>query len=372
MRFSEVVPSLAAAGLQSAGLQTARIVSASPADDPVRGLAALEALAREQCLRVLRTKSGTLAAGVPGMTGDRADVRGQARLRALFEEAAAGLGAGSREVIELWLRQGFADSELAAVLGVPRSRVHLLLARAGTELESCLGVLLVGRTGREDCGDLARLLAGWDGRLTAALRSRVHRHIGHCVTCGDRRTAELNRGLLAGRPPGAALAAGAAESFRSGPGVPAELRARTIALAAGHGPGAAGHGSAVLARTAAFGPEGFPRSGGRRRAGHAQAVIAAAAVFAVAATAVALASGSGGRHLPGHPGPDRRVSGTPTLAHRDPARSRPLQPVPGPDWFRAPDHSLIPHPRPLRSWIEPDRLRRAHARRRRRRLDRGR
>jgi hypothetical protein len=347
MRASGVVLSLAAAGAHGSGR----------ADDPVRLAAWLEARARDQCLQVLRAKSGTLMAEGPGMTGDRAGARGQTGLRVLFEDAAAGLSADDREVIELRLRQGFADRELAAVLGVSRGRARSVLAQARTELESGLGVLLVGRSGRADCGDLDRLLTGWDGQLTAAVRSRVHRHIEHCVTCGARRAAELERGPLSGQSAGAALASGAAESFRSGPGVPAELRARTIALAAGHAPGAAAHGSTVLARTAGFGPEGFPRTGGRL-SGRGQAVITATAVLAVAAAAMALAGGAAGdRHLPGHPVPDRPVPGVPALAHRVPGQSRPRHPVPDRDWILAPSHPFIRSPRPLRSWIEPARLR---------------
>ena len=265
------------------------------------------------------------------MTGDRADASGRARLRALFEDAAEGLGADDREVIELRLRQGLADSELAAVLGVSPGRAHLLLARASSQLEACLGVLLVGRSGRGDCGDLARLLTGWDGRLTAALHPRVHRHIEHCVTCAARRAAELDRGRRLAGPPARPWPPG--RPSRSGPGLglPAELRARTITLAAGHGPAAAAYGSAVLGRTAPFGPAGFPRAAGRRLSGHGQAVIVATAVLH--------------RRRDGHgPGrradlagrcratrsPDRPVPGAPALAHRMPSPAPPAAAGAGP------------------------------------------
>src|ERR1700742_3959167 len=138
MRAPGVVLSHAAAGSPRSGR----------ADDPVRLAAWLEARARDQCLQVLRAKNGTRMAEGPVMTGDRGDVRGPSGLRALFEAAAAGLGAADGEVVELRLRQGFADRELAAVLGVSCTRARVLLTRARTELESCLGALLVGRTGR--------------------------------------------------------------------------------------------------------------------------------------------------------------------------------------------------------------------------------
>ncbi len=47
---------------------------------------------------------------------------GRAELRALYEDATAGLSRGDREVIELELRQGLEAGEVATVLGVSRGR----------------------------------------------------------------------------------------------------------------------------------------------------------------------------------------------------------------------------------------------------------
>ena len=55
------------------------------------------------------------------MTGDPVSVNGRAELRALFEDAAAGLSPGEREVVELQLRQGLETGEVATVLGVSRN-----------------------------------------------------------------------------------------------------------------------------------------------------------------------------------------------------------------------------------------------------------
>src|SRR3984893_8164433 len=179
--------------------------------------------------------------------------------RALSEEAPAGLNPGEREVIELQLRQGLEAGEVATVLGGSPNHAHSLLPRARDQLEACLGVLLVGRAGRGECGELGTMLAGWDGRLTVLLRQRVHRHIEHCATCTARRAFELRPAMLLDLSPGAAMAAGAAESFRLAFGVPPGLKAHTIALASGHGQGAAAHSTAVLSRAGAFGKQGFPR-----------------------------------------------------------------------------------------------------------------
>ena len=171
----------------------------------------------------------------------------------------AGLGPAEREVIELRLRQGLEPGEVATVLGVSRSRAHTLATRADDQLEACLGVLLVGRAWRDECAGLGSMLTGWDGRLTAALSKRVGRHIEHCSACSARRAVELRPSVLLGLTPAAALAAGAAESFRRAAGAPAGLKAHTIALATEHGSASAAHATAVLNRAGTFGKQGFPK-----------------------------------------------------------------------------------------------------------------
>jgi hypothetical protein len=145
------------------------------------------------------------------------------------------------------------------VLGVSRNHAHRLLSRAREQLETCLAALLVGRAGRGECDELTTLLAGWDGRLTILVRKRVHRHIEHCATCGDRRARELRPAMLLDLSPGAALAAGAAVSLRVAGGAPDGLREHTIALATGQGAGAVAHRAAVLSRAGAFTRSGFPK-----------------------------------------------------------------------------------------------------------------
>src|ERR1700733_5299599 len=279
--------------------------------DPDRLRPWLYAVARNEALRILRSKRGTSALDeARDMTDDSGDLAAgadaeRADLRALLEDAALGLNPGGREVIELQLRQGLDTAEVATVLGVSRNHAHALLSRARDQLEACLGVLLVGRAGRAECGDLGAMLAGWDGRLTVLLRKRVHRHIEHCPTCSARRASELRPAMLLDLSPGAAMAAGAAESFRLAFGAPPGLKAHTIALATGHGPAAAAHSTAVLGRAGAFGRQGFPKPAHASLAGQhgvaggvralrssprGQVAMAAAVVvaFAVAAVAVAL------------------------------------------------------------------------------------
>src|SRR3984957_9603623 len=275
MRDSEVVASIVAG--DALGLATAydryadplykycRTLLADPADaadavqdtfviaasrlgglrDPDRLRPWLYAVARNEALRILRSKKGTSALDeARDMTDDSGDVASgaeRADLRALLEDAAMGLNPGEREVIELQLRQGLETAEVATVLGVSRNHAHALVSRACEQLETCLAVLLVGRAGRGECDELAAILADWDGRLTILLRKRVHRHIGPCATCGARRAHELSPAMLLDLSPGAALAAGAAVSLRLAGGAPDGLRAHTITLAPGQGGGAVAH-----------------------------------------------------------------------------------------------------------------------------------
>jgi predicted DNA-binding protein (UPF0251 family) len=231
-------------------------------DGDPNGIAAAYAVARNERLRIARSKTGTSALDeAPGVTDSLgvSEHTERAELRVLFEDAVAGLNPGEREVIELELRHGLEARELAAVLGVSRNRAHMLLSRARDQLEACLGALLVGRAGRAECGVLSEMLTGWDGGLTVLLRKRVHRHIKRCATCTARRASELRPAMLLDLSPGAAMAAGAAESFRVAFGVPSGLKAHTIALATGHGPGAAAHAAAVLGRAGTFTRHGFPK-----------------------------------------------------------------------------------------------------------------
>jgi RNA polymerase sigma factor (sigma-70 family) len=231
--------------------------------DPSRLRPWLYAVARNEALRILRSNKGMSALGeAPDVTDDSGDVSADAEradLRALLDDAVAGLNPGEREVIELQLRQGLETADVATVLGVSRNHAHALLSRAREQLERCLAVLLVGRVGRGECDELAALLAGWDGRLTILLRKRVHRHIEQCATCGQRRAQELRPAMLLDLSPGAALAAGAAEALRLAGGAPEGLRAHTITLATGQGVGAVAHRAAVLSRAGAFSRSGFPK-----------------------------------------------------------------------------------------------------------------
>jgi hypothetical protein len=186
-------------------------------------------------------------------------------LRQLLADAIGGLGPSEREAIELRLRQGLDAAEVASVLGVSRGHAHSLLSRARDQLQECLGVLLVGHAGRTDCEELAHLLSGWDGRLTAALRERVHWHITHCATCANCRALELRSAMFGGLSPLRGMAAAAAESSRLTDSAPAGLKGHVLRLATGQDPSAVAHRAAVLGHAGPFGRRGFPKPALRKR-----------------------------------------------------------------------------------------------------------
>jgi len=258
--------------------------------DPQRLRSWLYAVARNECRRRLR--SGSQQAPIedaPDVTDEAADVSAdaeKAELRALVRDALAGLGPAEREVLELQLRQGLGSGEVASVLGISRNHGHALLSRARGQLGTALGVLVVARTGRQDCPALDGLLIGWDDRLTVLLRNRVNRHVERCVVCSARRRREMTPAMLLGAVPIAALPLAAA--------VPSALRDQVLRAATGNSPAAAAHPAAAARTMYAFGHHGFPRpldpprtQWGRLRPVHAGALAGTTGALAVAVTIVA-------------------------------------------------------------------------------------
>ena len=270
--------------------------------DPERFRSWLYAIARNESLRQLRERKQTSALDeVPDMADESVDVNedvARAERTRLVREALPGLNAGEREVIELQLRHQLEPAEMASVLGVSRNHVHSLLSRAREQLEVCLAVLVVGKTGRDDCRDLASMLSDWDGQLTVLLRKRVSRHIQNCPTCTSRRAFALKPAAFFA-PGGVALAMLAA---------PAVLKGEVSRLGLGTGAAAVAHRAAVTAKAGSFGSHGFPRPVRTARAGHhpafhqtprGHAAAAGAVAAAVAAAVVLLALAGHDGHVKG-------------------------------------------------------------------------
>jgi len=269
--------------------------------DPDRLRSWLYAIARSQCLRQLRASKRTSALDdAPEVADDSADVYediARAERARLVQDALPGLNASEREVIELQLRHQLEPAEMASVLGLSRNHVHSLLSRGREQLEACLAVLVVGKTGRDDCHDLGSMLSDWDGHLTVLLRKRVSRHIQHCATCTQRRAFTLE--------PAAFFAPGGLPLVMLT--APALLKSEMLRLGLGTGAAATAHRAAVVAKAGAFGAHGFPKAAHAAKAGfhfvvhpltQGQAVAIGGAVAAVTAGSLVLAiSGGGPRHV---------------------------------------------------------------------------
>jgi RNA polymerase sigma factor (sigma-70 family) len=276
--------------------------------NPERLRAWLYAVARNECLRMLRSRQAVSAFDeAPDVADEASDVGGdaeRAELRALLRAAVRGLNSGEREIIELQAWQGLAAADAAAVLGITRGHAYMLLSRARDQLAASVGVLLVGRTGRRECPALDTMLTGWDGQLTAALRKRVSRHIGRCEVCSDRQRRELRPAMLLSLFPGmAAAGAAAAEAARHAGTAPAGLRDQLLAMASSQDPSAVAHRVALGQRTGSFGNGGFPEAlPGTKpmlpRASRGQVITAAGGAAAVAAVVTAIVIAVSGS--PGH------------------------------------------------------------------------
>jgi RNA polymerase sigma factor (sigma-70 family) len=182
----------------------------------------LYANARDDCYRRLRTAEpgfdeGTGEDAWPAGAGARPDGRPdvrteQAVVRRVLREILADLRPEEHEVIELTVRHGLDESELAAVFEVSWSRAHALASQAREHLEKALDALLIARTGRQSCPELGALLAGWDGKLTVETGKLAARHIEHCPVCASRRHGSLRPEVLARLLPLPALPAGLREA----------------------------------------------------------------------------------------------------------------------------------------------------------------
>lgn len=160
-------------------------------DDPESLRPWLFAIARNQARLGRRPRSRarpTEDIGSPGI--DDPDIDSTVRQRELREmvwDSAEGLGPRDRDLLALHLTEGLEGADLAEAMGVETSQLDVLVPRMTDRVESALGALLIARLGNEDCEELGRLLAGWDGNFTPDVRSRVTRHLSGCDLCQQRR-----------------------------------------------------------------------------------------------------------------------------------------------------------------------------------------
>ncbi len=157
-------------------LHDAFVVAAGRIDqlrDPSRLRPWLYAICRTSALaRARRRARAVPTEGAADMSPAAVDEPGaeQAELARLVQDAAGGLAARDRAVLDLHLRHGLDGADLGEALGVDAHHATVVLSRVRDLVERSLGALLVARTGRRECPELDRLLAGWDGGLSPLLR----------------------------------------------------------------------------------------------------------------------------------------------------------------------------------------------------------
>jgi hypothetical protein len=148
----------------------------------------LYAIARSRCLRRIadrkRQRPTEDLEPLSPPAAAPADEVERAEQQRLVWQAAAGLAPADRAVLDLHLRQGLSGAPLADALGVPAEKANLMLHRVKQRMARTIGALLVARTGRDDCPDLAAIAGG---ELTPLIRKRLSRHIERCRVCLARR-----------------------------------------------------------------------------------------------------------------------------------------------------------------------------------------
>jgi len=330
-------PADAADAVQDTFVITASKLSALR--DPERLRSWLYAVARNECHRRLRGGAHAPLEEAPDVTDESADVSADAErreLRTLVSAALGGVGPAEREVLELQLRQGLDGGEVAAVLGVTRNHAHALLSRARDQLEMSLGVLLVARSGRENCPELDAMLTDWDGQLTVLLRKRLNRHIERCSICSDRRRQELAPAMFLGLAPilalpavAAALPEGLRQTVLHAAGAASPAGSAAVSASASGATAGAGTAGAAHPATAAvaLGRGGFPKPLDRPahawwRSRHVQVGTAAACAAGIAVAGVIIASPTQQHHgtLPASVVPSVSSSGTSPGSTHSPGR----------------------------------------------------
>ena len=119
----------------------------------------------------------------------------------LVWNSAAALSPREYSLLDLQLRKGLSNEEMAQSLGVPRSNIYVMLSRLRDSLEESVTVALLARRGRADCAELDAILGPQSGSgVRPDLRRAVRRHIAECPACQQSRrrylaAAEIFSGL---------------------------------------------------------------------------------------------------------------------------------------------------------------------------------
>jgi len=160
--------------------------------------ARLFAIARNRALSYPErtpTQSGsqTVGAGFDTVDPTRAAspgaVAAASAIAPLVADGALALDPRQLSLLDLQLRQGLGDDEIAVILDITRSNARLLMARACEAAEDRLAAFIMAARERDRCARLGAALAPIDtSTASPALRRVVRRHLSVCPACeGQRR-----------------------------------------------------------------------------------------------------------------------------------------------------------------------------------------
>ncbi len=142
--------------------------------DPDLLVAWVYAVARNECLR--REPPAEPVQRLPRLrTGE---------LGPLARAAAGALPFRARDALELWVRHGLGDREIAAVHGVGVRHARAVRTQAVAQMERLVWACL-SAWGHDACDRLRALLTEWDGTVAAVEGGPVARHLRRCPICAQ-------------------------------------------------------------------------------------------------------------------------------------------------------------------------------------------
>ncbi|MEV4468113.1 hypothetical protein [Nonomuraea sp. NPDC049504] len=104
------------------------------------------------------------------------------RMSELLPEALLSLERPQRELLDLSVRHGLSDPELAAIFELPAAEVHAIVTRAASGLEEWFAAIVAARS-PDGCPDLTARMEAWVAAPGRRARARIGRHIQACATC---------------------------------------------------------------------------------------------------------------------------------------------------------------------------------------------
>ncbi|TMR23635.1 hypothetical protein ETD86_07280 [Nonomuraea turkmeniaca] len=104
------------------------------------------------------------------------------RMSELLPEALLSLDRPQRELLDLSVRHGLSDAELAVIFELDAAQVRTVVTQAAAGLEEWFAAIMAAR-GHDGCPDLTARVSEWVAAPGRRARARIGRHILSCATC---------------------------------------------------------------------------------------------------------------------------------------------------------------------------------------------